>query len=260
MADEPLKHYDHEEFCCKDLMDVYFSQPQTFSIEQMLGFPSTLLHALFYSGRLRVDKALDISFGSLVSHLFSLSNACKEIYVIHLIKDSMEHFNQWLESGEKATNWSYAAQRVCHLEGNRQRWKEKEDQTKEAIKGVYEWQNYKTSSLAYLSVPEVDCVLSLWLLPAISKSKEEFQKNLKNFTAKLKLGGHLVLGAAINMTYYYVGKHRYFVLSLKETEVQEMVIKAGFVVEKSELFTSALSTDRIDFSHLSMLLARKIKD
>ncbi|KAM9299253.1 nicotinamide N-methyltransferase-like [Gastrophryne carolinensis] len=260
MACQAHKYYQDEALSFKELVKTYFSEQCSTAIEQNLGFPLRMLHKLFSTGNVKADKALDISFGPAVFQLFSLSNKCKEIYVMQLTKDSMEHFKQWLEDEDQALDWSYAANRVCHLEGNRQTWKEKEDQTRRAIKGVYEWENYETIDIDPDLVPEVDLVLSTFCLPGISKTKEEFKRNLKRCTSRLKPGGHLVLIVPLNMSFYGVGTHRFFTLNLSETNLQELLIQEGFVITESEALPNADPCHNLDYSHLYFVLACKEKE
>ncbi|CAI9571098.1 unnamed protein product [Staurois parvus] len=135
-----------------------------------------------------------------------------------------------------------------------------EDQARKAIKGVYKWDNHETHGLDPAVVPQVDCVVSLWLLTMISKTKDDFQRNLERFTSRLKIGGRLMMFVPLKMTFYMVGHHRYFCLSLEELEVQELVIKAGFIIEKSSLINAVEPSDCVNYKHLGFVLARKVKE
>ncbi|KAM9299252.1 indolethylamine N-methyltransferase-like [Gastrophryne carolinensis] len=212
------------------------------------------------SGKIKAEKTLDFSIASTIYQLLSLSNVCKEIYVVRVKDSSIENLNQWMENVDGATDWSYVTKRLCHLEGKGQDWQEKEEQLKSSIKGIYKWEQYETSDLDPSSVPEVDCVISLWMLKVISKSKEDFQKNLRKITFRLKIGGHLVLFHSLNMSFFWVGNNRYRALSMDETELQESVIKAGLVIEESFLIAgSKPSSDMVKYSHVCAILARKAK-
>ncbi|KAM9299256.1 indolethylamine N-methyltransferase-like [Gastrophryne carolinensis] len=252
MSSSDEKHYHDEMLCDKELC-----KPNPSAIEENLGFPVRILHDLFYKGKIKAEKALDFSTGSYIYQLISLSNDCKEIYMLRLKDDSIENINQWLKKDGQATDWSYSIQRVCHLEGNKQGWKDKEEQLRNAIKGVYKWRDPKTSDVDPSLVPEVDCVISLFLLNMISRTKKDFQMNLKKVTSRLKVGGKLALFTPLNMTYYQVGDHRYKCLKADESEVQEMVVQSGFVIERSSLTAKGDDQDTGDDSHKYFILARK---
>ncbi|KAM5142261.1 indolethylamine N-methyltransferase-like [Mantella aurantiaca] len=219
MAGTTHKHYYDEDFDAEKLVNNHFSNGKISIIEQNMGFPTRTIHEMISAGLLRGEKALDFSIGSITYQLFSVSNFFKEIYVVQLTDSSFKHFKQWLEKDRGATDWSYTSKRVCHLEGNRQGWKEREEQTRSIIKGLYKWDSYDTQGLNPAMVPPVDFVISLWLLNVISKTKDDFLRNLRSFTSRLRLGGQLLLFTVLNMTFYRVGPHRYFCLSLVEKDV-----------------------------------------
>ncbi|XP_077312253.1 indolethylamine N-methyltransferase-like [Lithobates pipiens] len=260
MSETIHKHYHDDDLDAKEFVNNHFSHGNISIIEESMGFPIRIIHEMASTGQLKGDKVLDISIASIIYQLFSTSNIFKEIYVVQMTDASFKHFKEWLDNDIKATNWSYATKRVCYLEGNRQGWKEKEDQVRKVIKGVYKWDNHETNGLDPKVVPQVDCVLSVWLLNVISRTKEDFLRNLERFTSRLKLGGQLMLFLVLNMTFYKVGHHHYFCLSLNETEVQELVIKAGFVIEKSSFIKAAEPSDIVNYSHMSFVLARKVKE
>ncbi|XP_018426775.1 PREDICTED: indolethylamine N-methyltransferase-like, partial [Nanorana parkeri] len=254
------KHYNDPDLDAKELVNTHFSHGKISIIEETMGFPTRVIHDLASKGELKGEKVLDISIGSIPYQLFSVSSFVKEIYVVQMTDTSFRHFNQWLEKDNGATDWSHASKRVCHLEGNRQGWQEKEDQTSSLIKGVYKWDNYETNSLDPALVPQVDCVITLWILNVISKTKDDLLKNLVSLTSRLKAGGQLLVFMVLDMTFYMVGSHRYFCLTLDEKELQELVIKAGFIIEKSSLLRGVEPNDIVDYSHMCCVLARKIKE
>ncbi|KAM9299255.1 indolethylamine N-methyltransferase-like [Gastrophryne carolinensis] len=258
MAGGAHKHYHDELLCSKELAETYFSRPDSPGIDECLGFPLRVLHQLFAKGQLKPGKALDFSAGCSVYQLISLSNVCKEIYMIRLKDSSIDHINLWLKKDGQATDWSYAFTQACNLEGNKQGCGEKEDQLRKAIKGMYKWKNQ--SKVDPSAVPEVDCVISLFILPMISKTKEEFQNNMKEITARLKVGGKFVLFVTLHMTYYQVGEHRYQSLKLDEKDVQDMLVNGGFTIEKTDSTGKAEAHDVADYTHKYYVLARKERD
>ncbi|XP_075058774.1 nicotinamide N-methyltransferase-like [Mixophyes fleayi] len=260
MASSTHKHYHDEDFDTKGFVETHFSHENILIIEESMGYPVKILHELFSSGQVKGNILLDVSIGSIVYQLFSASNVFKEIYVVGFTDAAIHHFKKWLEKGDEATDWSFAAKRVSRLQGNRDGWKEQEEQARRAVKSTVKWDILKNSCIDPLLVPQVDCVLSLWILNVISKTKEEFQRNLKNFTSRLKIGGYLVLFNAVNMTFYRVGQHKFFHLAVDENFVQESVIKAGLVIEKMDLMTGLVKCDLADNDYVCFILARKERE
>ncbi|XP_040182032.1 indolethylamine N-methyltransferase-like [Rana temporaria] len=252
-ATNSKQDFDGKEF------NTLFSHGKSCKIEESMCFSTRTINEMASTGQLKRDKLLDISVGPLIYQLFALSDIFKEIYVVQMNDASFTHFKQWMDKDDKATDLSHAPKRVCHLEGNRQEWKEKEDQVRKTIKGVYKWENHETTGLDPEVVPQVDAVLSHWTLNVISKNEEDYQRNLKGATSRLKLGGQLLLFTPLNMTFYDVGNDRYSSLSMNETEVHDHVKKAGFHIEKSSVIKSVEPSDNVDYSHLGFVLARKVE-
>ncbi|XP_068121187.1 nicotinamide N-methyltransferase-like [Hyperolius riggenbachi] len=208
-------------------------------------------------GLLKGSKLLDFSTGATVFQLLPLAKTFKDIYVVKVSEDHMEHFQAWLGKSENATDWSNAAKQVCQLDGNREDWKEKEIEVRKAIQGVFTWENYKTTTLDPKLIPEVDCVLSVYMLNAASKTVEDIQNILRNMISRLRVDGELVLFTVLNIAFYEVKEHS-FPLPLDEKMVQESVINAGMVIVQSGLMKVAKPNGIGDYSHVSFTVARKV--
>ncbi|KAG8568488.1 hypothetical protein GDO81_014019 [Engystomops pustulosus] len=201
-----------------------------------------------------------MNVGGMIYPLFSASNIFKEIYVMDCTEASVKHFMQWLEKGHEATDWSFASKYVCQLEGNKDGWEEKEEQVRRAVKGVFKYDLFDTASNNLLVIPQMDCVVTVFLFNVISKTKEDFKKHLKNLTSWLKIDGHLVLFLTLNMTFYRVGDHKFHTLTVNEKCVREVVTNAGFVIEKEEVFSTSVKSDLVDYKNMFFLVARKVKN
>ncbi|KAM4703176.1 indolethylamine N-methyltransferase-like [Rhinophrynus dorsalis] len=210
-------------------------------------------------GKVKGETVLDISPGPSVYQLISTANVFKKIIVTESNDANIKEFKRWLNKEEGVADWSLATKFVCQLEGNREGWHEEEDKVRKAIYKVIKW-NPATSRLDPTVIPPVDCVLSLWVLSVISKTKEEYQNALKNVALALKIGGHLLLFSTINMSYYMIGKHKFFMLKIDDTFIKESVINAGFVIEKQDLVPSKKGSDLVDPDHVLFILARKVKE
>ncbi|XP_063785315.1 nicotinamide N-methyltransferase-like [Pseudophryne corroboree] len=260
MAASSYKYYNDEDFNAKKFVESHFSDGKVSITEESVGFPIKILHGLFSSGQVKGNTLLDISSGALVYQLLSASNVFKEIYVMDFTDANIRHFRQWLEKGKEATDWSYASKQVCQLQGNSAGWQEQEEKVRRAVKSVVKWDIFGSGCADPLLVPRADCVLSLWIINIISKTREEYQRNLASATSWLKVGGYLLLFTGLNMTFYTLGQHKYFILPLDEAFVRESVTKAGCVIEKVELLRNKVSTDKVDYDHLLFILARKERE
>ncbi|XP_075462668.1 indolethylamine N-methyltransferase-like [Ascaphus truei] len=244
------KHYHDEEFDPKGLLDTFFCDENVPLIDENVGFPLKKLHETFSSGRVRGDTLIDISSGASVYHLLSASDIFKEIIVIEFTEPNIQEFEKWLKKDPGAADWSYAAKAVCELEGNREEWQVKEDKVRRAVKQVVKWDVSKDNPLDPVVLPQVDCVLSLWVLHVISKDRDAYRRNLRKLTSLLNIGGHMLLFGAFNMTYYKIGEHKFFILSYDEIFLREALRDAGYVIENMDVLPSRKGCDMLDYEHL----------
>ncbi|XP_075462659.1 nicotinamide N-methyltransferase-like [Ascaphus truei] len=186
-------------------------------------------------GRVRGDTMIDISAGPNIYQLLSASDIFKEIIVLETTEQNIQEFEKLLKKDPGAADWSYAAKALCELEGNREEWQVKEDKVRRAVKQVVKWDVSKDNPLDPAVLPQVDCVLSLWCLNHISRDKEAYRSNLRKLTSLLKIGGHLLLFGGLNMTYYTIGQHRFFILPYDEKFIREALRDAGYVIENIDV-------------------------
>ncbi|XP_066461816.1 indolethylamine N-methyltransferase-like [Eleutherodactylus coqui] len=204
-------------------------------------------------------RMLASSVGGIIYPLFSASKYFKEIYVIEFTDASVKHFNQWVENGDEATDWSFAAKFLSQLEGNEDGWEEKEEQTRTAVKEVFKYDLLDSNSTKLVAIPEVDCFLTVFLFNVICKTKEDFKNNLKIFTSSLKIGGHMVLILALDMTCYRVGDHKFSTLTVNEKFVKKVLTSTGFVIVKEVIMPTSKENDLVDYKNMVCMVAQKVK-
>ncbi|XP_063291735.1 nicotinamide N-methyltransferase-like [Pelobates fuscus] len=197
-------------------------------------------------GVVKGEALIDFSVGASANHLIPACNGFRDIYVVEVNDLNINEFEKWRQNKQDAVNFSYGAKVHHTLEGGREAWHVKEDKTRQAIKGVIKWDISNDDQVPF-DLPQVDCILSLFLLDVISKDKDAFQNNLKKLTSRLKPGGHLILFTALNMTFYKVDGEKFFILTLDEQFVKQSVINAGLVIEKVNVLPSKKNCDLIDF-------------
>ncbi|KAM8977725.1 nicotinamide N-methyltransferase-like [Pelodytes ibericus] len=209
------------------------------------------------SGKVSGNVLIDISIGASANALIPASRTFKEIHVVDFIDSSNREFEKWLKKEPGYHSFSYAAKVTSNLEGGSEDWHATEDRARQAVKDVIKWDLSKDDHQGPLDLPQADCVLSLYMLEAISKDKEAFQSNLNKITSRLKTGGHLILVSMMNTSFLGVGKDKLFVLSVDDSFVTEALTKAGLYMENSELILSPKSSDLFDFNPIKYVRARK---
>eukprot|EP00079_Xenopus_tropicalis_P028078 XP_012822704.1 PREDICTED: nicotinamide N-methyltransferase-like [Xenopus tropicalis] len=257
--EEKHKHYHDDDFDHKGFMDKFWCDEKYELIHESLQFPLKKLHEIFSSEYVKGNTVLDFTLGAGIYSLITAANVFKEIYVAEVTNNGIKEFERWLNKEPGVSDWSCATKFVAELEGKRDGWQEKEDKIRRAIKKVVKWDICGRRPVPK-ELPQVDCVISLWILNIISKTKAEFKINLKSLVSQLKTGGYLMFFAVINMTYYIFGGHKFFVLATDENFLREAAREAGLVIQKFELQLSSKCTTLVDYDKVAFLLARKEKD
>ncbi|XP_066463531.1 nicotinamide N-methyltransferase-like [Eleutherodactylus coqui] len=254
-----LKHCLSEEWNAKDFLETHFSHGDVYHTEDSTVQPLKRLHELFSSGLVEGDIMLESSAGGMVSPLFSASKYFKEIYVMEFTDASVNHFKQWLENSDEATDWSYPAQLVSGLEGNEDGWKEKEEQARRAVKKVFKYDLLDCNSKNSVAIPEVDCVLTVYQFNIICQTKEDFKHNMKILTSRLKVGGCLVFFHALNMTFYQAGRHKFSSLALDEKIIEKVLNDLSLDMVKKEIIPAVKEHENADYTAVLFAVARKAK-
>ncbi|KAG9463098.1 hypothetical protein GDO78_022442 [Eleutherodactylus coqui] len=117
MSYTSYKDYHAAELNFKELVESHFSHGDVSIIEESMCEPMKQLHDVFSSGLVKGNSMLALNIGGIIYPLFA-AKCFKEIHVVELTDASVKHFNQWLNNGDEATDWSFAAKFHSKLEGN----------------------------------------------------------------------------------------------------------------------------------------------
>ncbi|XP_066463523.1 nicotinamide N-methyltransferase-like [Eleutherodactylus coqui] len=254
-----LKNYFSKELNIKELVESHFAHEDVSIIKESMCEPMKRLHEVFSSGLVKGNRMLESSIGGIIYPLFPASNCFKEIHIIDVTDASVNQCKQWLENGDEATDWSFAAKFVSQLEGNEDGWKEKEEQVRSAVKGVFKYGLLDSNSKNSVAIPEVDCILTVFLFNVICQTKEDFKHNLKIFTSWLKVGGYLVFIFALNMTCYRVGDQLFSTLTVDNKFIRKVMTDTGYVIEKEEVIPTAKENDLTDYKDMVCIVAKRVR-
>ncbi|XP_060106511.1 nicotinamide N-methyltransferase-like [Heteronotia binoei] len=164
---------------------------------------------------------------------------------------------RWLRKEPGAFDWSSIVKFVCELEGDREKWVEKEEKVRRTIKQVLKCDVTQDNPLAPLVVPPADCVLSLLCLEAACEDLLTYSSAVKNVGSLVKPGGHMILVTAIETTFYMVGQNRFFGLYLEQETVDDAVKGAGFDIVWAKMERVTYSVDVSNNRGMYALVAQK---
>ncbi|XP_075462674.1 indolethylamine N-methyltransferase-like [Ascaphus truei] len=251
------KHYHDEEFDPRRFIETYCYNGNNDMFEETIVHLITQLFKTFSSGRVRGETLLDVSVGPLAFHLLTACDYFKEINVIEFTDANIREFEMWKNKEPGAADWSHAAKIVCALEGKSEEWPGKEDKARRAVKRVVKCDFIKDNPLEPVVLPQMDCLICMYVLQVVSKDHQAYRSNLKKIASMLKTGGHMLLMGTYNNSCYMVGEHKFFCLSFDEGFIREAVCDAGFIIENLEALPTKKTSNFSDYDQITFMIARK---
>nr|XP_056716361.1 nicotinamide N-methyltransferase-like isoform X1 [Euleptes europaea] len=225
-----------QHFRPQDYMKTYYSfNPDRAADNAFLTFSLKILHKAFILDGLKGNTLIDIGSGPSIHQFLSACESFQEIIATDYTDQNREEMQRWLKKEPGAFDWSLLVKYVCELEGDRERWAEKEEKVRRTIKQVLKCDVTQADPLAPLVVPPADCVLSVLCLETACEDLPTYRSAVKNIGSLVKPGGHLILVTALKTTFYIPGQNRFHALYLEQETVDNAVKGAGFDIVWAEL-------------------------
>ncbi|KAM5163670.1 indolethylamine N-methyltransferase-like isoform 1-T1 [Mantella aurantiaca] len=244
----------------RDFSDLYLSGKEDMAFkEDTLIFPMMNLHYQFNSGRVAGKTLIDISMGSFIHHLYSASNSFQEIVLLKSSEKCIMELCRWLHDRTGAYDWTHTSAAAAELEGNRDQHQEKESRLKSSVKQILKCDFEEENITSPVKLPLADCVISLWILETISKTEDEYMRNLENMLKLLKPGGHLLLFSALDTIYFTAGEERLHVLTHDESFVKNALSKLGLVIDYCAVQRRRNVSHLTDYKAIMFTIAKKVE-
>ncbi|NXU42256.1 NNMT methyltransferase, partial [Drymodes brunneopygia] len=215
------------------------------------------LHKIFSLDGLRGDTLIDVGCGPTIYQLLSACEHFQEIISLDYTDQNRRELEKWLKNEAGAFDWEPVVKYVCELEGDREKWAEKQEKVRKKVKQVLKCDVTKANPTSPVTLPPADCIVTTLCLEGACKDLATFRSALRNISTLLKPGGHLVMLTVLGETYYVFGKQIYSSLCLQKHEVEEAVVAAGFEVRLSEAQPYEADDDTTDIKGILGLVARK---
>ncbi|XP_053310822.1 nicotinamide N-methyltransferase-like [Spea bombifrons] len=228
-------------------------------LEEVVVNTMKYLHKVQALGHMNGDLLIDISISPAVFHLVAICECFKEITILEFNDFCISELKKWVNSHEEAYDWSHVSMFLTDLEGKSGWWQEKENVLKRKINHIAKCDLSKDNPTDPLVLPKADCITSGYLLDVVSKDKNEYMSNLRKISSLLKPGGRLILLAAINMSYYKIGEHKYASLSYDEEFLRTALKREDFTIEYYEVQVKKSLTDFNDHEKAVFISALKQK-
>ncbi|XP_067326713.1 nicotinamide N-methyltransferase-like [Anolis sagrei] len=216
-----------------------------------------MFHKTFFVDGIRGDTLIDMGSGPSIYQLLSPCEFFREIIVTDLLEQNRVEIQKWLKKDPEALDWTPMVKYVCQLEGDREKWKEKEEKLRRTIKQVLPCDVTLANPLDPLVLKPVDCVISSYCLESACNDLPAYCSAMKNVGSLVKPGGHLIFVVAVEGTYYVVGPHKFSCLYLTPEMIREAVKGAGFEVLWSQGLELTSRPSMCDAKDTLFLVAKK---
>ncbi|XP_072012476.1 nicotinamide N-methyltransferase-like [Engystomops pustulosus] len=260
MDSNALKNYHIHDCDSRQMLEHYFSCNQDMVFEEdLLKFPIQNFRKTFELGHIKGDILVDLSVGSIIHHLYSALEFFKHIIVLKIKDRCMLELKRWVDTRTGAFDWCHAAQLHADIEGKSYEVQDKEGKVRSALQHVVKFDPEKENITEPIDLPPADCIISAWLLEAISKDKEDYVKYFRKFSKLLKPGGHFIFVGTLEGTYFKIHKEKFHVLTYDEEFVRGVLVGEGFTIDYCDVFRRTVISDLVDFKYVIFIAAHKEK-
>ncbi|XP_075135009.1 nicotinamide N-methyltransferase-like [Leptodactylus fuscus] len=244
----------------RQFLDHYFSdKPQMAFGEDAVIFPIKSLIKAFSAGHIKGDILLDLSIGSLIHHLYSACECFKDIIVLKVKDRCILEMKRWVDKRTGAFHWGHAAKHHVDIEGKSHQLEDKEVKVRSSMQHVVKCDLEKENMTEPIVLPPTDCIISAWLLDAISKDQDDYIRYLRKFSRLLKPGGHFLLIGSLGMTYYTVGKDKFHVFRYDKDFTRKALEGEGFIMDECKVHKRTAVSDLTDYKAVIFIVAHKEK-
>uniref|UniRef100_A0A6I8NYG3 Indolethylamine N-methyltransferase n=1 Tax=Ornithorhynchus anatinus TaxID=9258 RepID=A0A6I8NYG3_ORNAN len=246
------------DFLPKDYLATYYSFDSGPDPEyQMLKFNLECLFQTFVQGDLRGDTLIDVGSGPTIYQVLAACESFREIILSDFTNPNREELQRWLRAEPGAHDWTPAVQYACELEGNRDKWPEKEAKLRRKVTQVLKCDANKPNPLEPLELPPADCVLTMLALECACHDLNAYRAALCHLAGLLKAGGRLVTTVTLELDSYLVGERKFSCVRLQQEGIEAAFRDAGFHIERLQHSPQSYSRTCAPNSGVCFIVARK---
>ena len=230
------RDYNDQFDCKKYLKDYHSSEKGSENEEGSAEFRLVHLHRFYEKYSCKWDstnaRLLDFGGGPVISGLISAAPHVQQIIFAAHTEDERKEVQLWKNQTDGAHDWSpffkYVVGDLESKDGDAA-WQERAAllRSRLTITSCDIFQEYPIGIKMEENNPFSIIYTSL-CLEAVCDSFSEYKTAVKKLGRLLKPGGYLVMFVVERETFYMVGQHKWFCLSVTLAEVKEALYEAGF--------------------------------
>ncbi|XP_069506211.1 indolethylamine N-methyltransferase-like [Ambystoma mexicanum] len=155
-----VKNLYDQRFSARKHAETYYHVDCGF-VDDCLIKQTEALFNIFSSGSIKGNTMLAFKNGPTIHELLPACELFKEITLSTVTDDNASELKKWVGNEPGAIDWSLPVKIVSEYEGNGEKWMEKQETLRRAIKQILQIDLTKSNPLAPLTLPLVDCLFSM---------------------------------------------------------------------------------------------------
>ncbi|KAM8927191.1 nicotinamide N-methyltransferase-like [Pelodytes ibericus] len=223
-------------------------------------FPMHQLIKYMASAHISGDTLIDCSIGPTIFHMLPICEHFKDIIILETSDACVTEMEKWMNKEEDAFDWSHASKVTKELKRPSDDLEEIEEDLRRRIRKILKYDFTKTNPTEPVVLQGADCVLSLFVLIAVSKDQDAYCQNLRQLSCMLKLGGHLLLFVVLNANHYMVGEHKFHKLNIDEVFIRKTLGDTGFSIEHFETTKCEEPNEFSNYEQVCFISAVKMRE
>ncbi|XP_070563003.1 nicotinamide N-methyltransferase-like [Ptychodera flava] len=206
------------------------------------------------------SRVLELGGGPCIHRLISLTRKASEIISSEYTEACRREIRKWVENDPSAYDWSQHFQCVAELQGNRESWRDLEEELRGKMHDVIPCDVLKENPIAPKQYAPFDVIIVASCLEMACADRASYERSVRALNSMLGNGGVVVHWGRIGGCYYSVGDKKFFAMTVDEDFVQSAYKKAGFEVVEKVIVTDDVDDNKnvADASSFMYLLAKKI--
>ncbi|XP_041353492.1 indolethylamine N-methyltransferase-like [Gigantopelta aegis] len=221
-------------------------------------FAMDAFHKAFSKANTKGRRLLDVGTGPSIHSVISASKHFDEIYLSDLSTRNLKALAEW-KNGTLQHSFHTFFQYVVEKEGEGEDATSREEEMRNKVKDILFVDLLSDTWSELSSKQPYDAVVTSLCLEAVAPSTEIYKSIAGKIVALLKPGGVLVVTGVLGQSFYIVGDHEYYCLSIKEQDIKSVWTGCGLDIELWEWNPNndRRPGKRSDYEGIFLMMARK---
>ncbi|XP_069468874.1 nicotinamide N-methyltransferase-like [Ambystoma mexicanum] len=262
MADSSSMKRLYEQYCIPQFVVKTYFRAECSFVHDTITQKLEQLQRAFTTYGIKGNTLIGLCIAPTIHQYIAACDYFKEIIATTYTESCLEELQKWLKNDRGAYDWTSLLKYACELEGDRNKWMEKEEKVRRTVTQTLTYDIGQRNPLAPHALPQADCLLLEFCLEFLCSDKKKFSTGVENAACLLRTGGYLIMMGVIENTFYMVGSKRFPTLCIEKTYLKETLTEKGFVMKQLEVLprTEKLMDSMADAKYFYFIVACKEKD